>query len=431
MEKPLEVPEMSPVKLVTMTIQIKLPQHFNLKVMAESIAIDSEIIGVKHLYIKKGNYADDPKPGRFKNECTFNINVGDKIINTKLFINGKIVNTGCLSEEHAIISTNIVLKRLQYMEKVVEYELPDSFCGKQIKKFFKDDIRKTFGTLYQLLICYFGMDTDLSPFEPNLTADESFMIFMDIIEDNSNKEDNYNNKLNVPYIRDIMYIYTIISILKCYYPKEELVDYFDEPDFQYLLTVLEDSTDREKGIIKCELPSYLNNTELIVFSPDNVITDLINKGTNCNYCVNRNVLYNIITNMIDTESDKPYSVVYCTYEKSNYPGVIIEYRLISKIVKIIVFNTGKINITATKTHEQVKHAYDFIKNLCSEHFDKLLLTSVYDNKKFEFETSLPDQHYVGHIEGETCYLLRKKSILANPRNVRILYDRGLIGLYKD
>ena len=70
------------------------------------------------------------------------------------------------------------------------------------------------------------------------------------------------------------------------------------------------------------------------------------------------------------------------------------------------------------TNEQVHHAYEFIKKLFCNYFDKLLLESAYENKEQEYEKSLPNQHYVGCFNGNNLYLLRKKNILINPRNVR-------------
>jgi len=406
-----------------MTIDVKVPQNFNLKVIAENLPIDDQVIGIKYLTTKKGNYAEDEKCGRFKNQCTFNINVGEKVVNTKLFNNGKFVNVGCRSKKHAEITTQIVLERLKGMEHVVEYDLPDTFSGKQLKKFFKDDIRKKFGALYQLMVYHFDMSTDLSPFEPGLTADESFARFMEVVEDS-------DDRINTEYISDIMYIYTVISILKCYYKEEELVSRFNEPSYQYLMTVIENGTDRDKSIIRCELPSYLDNTEPIDFVWDDIFVVLINQSTNCNYCVDRKALIKIVNDMIK-ETKEPFNVVACTYYKTNYPGVIIEYQVPDKIVKIIVFNTGKINITSAKTNEQVQYAYEFIKKLCHDHFDDLLLTSAYENKKQEYETSLPDQHYVGCIEGENYYLLQKKNIVSHPRNVRVLHEMKLLNKYID
>ena len=155
---------------------------------------------------------------------------------------------------------------------------------------------------------------------------------------------------------------------------------------------------------------------------------MINHKSNCNYSVNRTSLNDIVSSLI-VDNYEPFNVVDCFYHKTIYPGVIIEYQVPDKTVKMIVFSTGKINITAANTNEQVHHAYEFIKKLCIDYFDKLLLESAYEDKQQEYEHSLPDQHYVGCFNGNKYYLLRKKNILMNPRNVRVLHEMKLLNKY--
>ena len=101
------------------------------------------------------------------------------------------------------------------------------------------------------------------------------------------------------------------------------------------------------------------------------------------------------------------------------------------MVKIILFNTGKINITAARTNEQVQEAYDFINAFCQKHFDHLLLKSEYLNKIKDYENNLPDQFNVGLVKNaegieNQFYLLKKSSITSNPRNLRILKLHGYL-----
>ena len=66
--------------------------------------------------------------------------------------NGKFINAGCRSKEHARITTKIILERIQNMEHEVEYYVSDNFNGKHLKKIFMRDILKKYGSLYRLLI---------------------------------------------------------------------------------------------------------------------------------------------------------------------------------------------------------------------------------------------------------------------------------------
>ena len=56
--------------------------------------------------------------------------------------------------------------------------------------------------------------------------------------------------------------------------------------------------------------------------------------------------------------------------------------------------------------------------------------SEYTNKIKEYEDSLPTKFEVGEVEGQQYYLLKKTSIMSNPRNLRILKKIGLIDKYK-
>lgn len=425
-DKPKSPPPLDPLKLVTMTIDVNINRCLNLKVIAEHIKIDHQITGVKYLSIKKGDYEQDEKEGRFKNQCTFNINVGEKKINTKLFNNGKMVNVGCTDILHAHRATEILLQRIHNMNGVISYEIPLTFSGKRLKKFFKDDIRKKFGDLCQLLVYYLELDMDIEPFNPEYTADESYNVFLDIL----NQDPSYSE--------EIMYLNTVISVLKCYYDETELLDRFGDPEFQYLLAIISNNSYRsntQNGYITYELPSYLNNHEQITYQQDKLSIVLINESTNCGFFINRESLRDILEDMIVDDNDTVNTVKSCTYNKSNYPGVIIEYRTPTnnqqpnKVIKIIIFNTGKINITSARTHQQVVHGYNFIQSICHKFFHKLILSSEYDNRKREYESSLPDQHYIGTINGQQYYLLNKRKITSHPRNTRLLHMHGKLSHY--
>lgn len=407
---PTEPPGLDELNLVTMTIDVNIEMCLNLYVISQYIPIDEQVVGVKYRDVLRGSYSNKQEDKKFKNQCTFSINVGDKLVNTKLFNNGKMVNVGCKKVEHARITAEIILGHITNMHGMVCYSVPNNFDGKKIKKFFKDDIRKKFGKLYQLLMTYFEMDIDYGLFDPCKSADDAFQLFLDYVE---GSEDNTT---------DIMYIYTVINILKSYYPEDKLYDSYNDPEFQYLLAIIQSSTSDDQMYIEHIFPSYLNNHERIAFTGEQVDVVLRNYSTNCGYYVNR---VNLVDLMQHTDG-----VVECKYKKAKYPGVIIVYHTPTKDIKIIVFNTGKINITATRTLEQVKMGYDFINKVCTEHFDKLLLTNEYENKIREYESSLPDSHYVGFYNEQHYWLLNKQKILSHPRNTRILYDLGLIDKYK-
>lgn len=423
---PTEPPALDPLKLVTMTISASVDQCYNLDVIAKYTKLDDVIIGIHYRDIHRGHGTVDieqkeldetdstesTKSGRFKNQCTFAINDGNKIINTKLFNNGKMVNVGCKHPDQAIFTAEQILSHFKGIKGSITYPIPQTLKGKsmkELKKFFKDDLRKKFGDVIPLLVNRLGLSTNLDCFQTNQTSDESFIMFMERCEHDTQ------------FVKDILYIYTIISILKWYFYEQELLIKFPTEAFQTLLTAIIKHTNKSVTNITYNFPANIG--DVCKFNPSTVKTVLINKSTKCGYFINRTELQRIL----DTKSD----IVQCKFDKSKYPGVLAQYRTRDgKIIKIIVFNTGKINITAASTHEQVNEGYEFISHICREYFDELLLKCEYQNKKKEYEDSLPDQQYIGTVNNQSYYILNKTRILSNPRNVRYLHSLGILDKYR-
>jgi len=431
---PTCAPQMTPLKLITMTVNAFMDVNLNLDVVARHTELNDKIVGISYRDIIRGTclksksksrtgtgtkgedsedyYTTNSVSGKFKNQCTFIVNVGEKNINTKIFNNGKMVSVGCKAKEHAEIAANILRETFRNMEGLVIYTIPNDILSNNIKKFFKDDLRKKFGDLIQLLACELELDDfNIEPFSSATPADDAYKLFQ-------------NELANNPTYRiDVMYIYTIITILKCYFAENDLLDKFNTPEFQYLLATVINHTDHEAGEISSKFPSYLNNKELITFDPQSVKISLINESTNCGYYLNRNRLQEL---MIDLPG-----VIKCEYDKNKYPGVITVYRTPTKDVKIILFNTGKINITSTCTQDQVEQAFKFIETVCRDYFTDLILDSEYLNKIKEYEDKLPTQFHVGVINDQQYYLLKKSSITSNPRNVRFLKIKNLLNMYRE
>ena len=106
---PEEAPEMAPLKLITMTVNANINTNLNLDVIARHTVLTDIILGISYRDIVRGicckttknanailnpgtaagagpeYYRTDSTSGKFKNQCTFIINAGDKNINTKVF----------------------------------------------------------------------------------------------------------------------------------------------------------------------------------------------------------------------------------------------------------------------------------------------------------------------------------------------------------
>ena len=419
---PEKIKSLAPLKLVTMTISIATNLYLNLNVIAEHIVLNAQILNVSYRKIKRGKFkyalsGEDIQNDseKFKNQCTFDIDIGEKIINTKIFNNGKIINVGCLDKRHAVLAVDIIMKQIQGLSGHITIPRVNLFTNKNIKKFFKDDLRKKFGAQIQLFACLLDNPVDLAPFDPLLSADEAYLMFASLITEPE-------------YEALIMYLYTVIQILKNYYDEKDLPNQIDRPEFKALLDLITAHTDAEYTV-RAVFPSYVNHDQPLrqEYTPEIV---LLNKSTNSGYFINRTSLEQLLTG-------EPL-IITCKFDKNRYPGVIVEFQASAacdnKLVKIIFFNTGKINITAARTNEQVQEAYDFINTFCQTHFDALLLKSEYINKIKEYESNLPEQFNIGLVKNAEgienhFYLLKKSSILANPRNLRILKLHGYLEKY--
>ena len=128
---PDEAPEMAPLKLITMTVKLNISACLNLDVISRYVKLDDQIIGVSYrdniirgaCASKKGQeekeiecYTSDSISGKFKNQCTFIVDIGEKRINTKVFNNGKLVNVGCKAPEHALTVAEILVKAFKSVE---------------------------------------------------------------------------------------------------------------------------------------------------------------------------------------------------------------------------------------------------------------------------------------------------------------------------
>jgi TATA-box binding protein (TBP) (component of TFIID and TFIIIB) len=400
---PETAPKIAPLKLVTMTIRVNLNSYLNLGVIAETIKLSDTIRSISYKNIKRVYGSSEQitrsdQSERFKNQCTLDINIGDKIVNTKIFNNGKVINVGCLAVEHATKAVQIIIDHIWNNSHQMVYQLYSITDFSNPRKFFKDEIRKKYGSLIQLLIMELGMDTDMGMFDPFLTSEQAFPLFLD-------------------NVKDIMYVYTIISVLKNYYDETTMLTSFSSLPLQRLLASLE----LKDSKISADLPVHIHGPALYP-GVDDLHIELINKSTNSGYYINRNALQELLLSCPEINSVE--------YDKNRYPGVIVEHLHDNKITKVIFFNTGKINITAAHTHEQIDEVYSFIERICCVHFDDLLLKSEYQNKIKEYEDSLPDKFEIGDIEGQQYFLIKKLCVLSNPRNLKLLKKIGVLDKYK-
>lgn len=419
-----KIPTVAPVPdvpvLVTMTVKSMLPKNFNLDVVSRYVNIgESSITSIKYRDIKRDEtcleitepvnfLGNGVNSGRFKNQCTFVIDVRDKMINTKLFNNGQIVNVGCKKVDHAKMTIDTLLKELCNLKGSIEYVIPTSLKQCNMKKFFKDELKKDYYPLFVLLEAHEAVEAterlDLTPFEKDI--EQGFAAFCE-------------NVKNPEYEKKIMYYYTICNILKWYFPKKDLLDSLAPSGAGWSIVKMVFSyTEYENNRIVGIFPAYVGDMP----AAGELIISLINKTTQCGYYLDRVVLYKLLYTHPQ--------IVKVSAHTDEYPGVTADLQTPEKIISIVFFNTGKINITAANSEAQIATAYEFICKFCVENFKDLLLTNEYICKRKEYEDNLPDIYPHGQYGDVNVYMLKKRKILSNPRNVKLLRDLGMLDYYR-
>ena len=435
MNIPKIAPEASPLKFVTMTVCNSLDAFINLWVLAKHYQLpvlkegEEGIVGIKFEDIirgkiklkkkKKKRTNDTAKSKRFtdfKHQCTLIIHCLGKDINVKVFNNGRMVCTGCNNVKQADVAAKIISEALCDLQGELSYGIPVKFTSSNLKKTHKHDILE-FSTAIELISHELNMNLNIELFNPSLSKSDSFQLFTDELEEDDQFE------------QDLCYILTLLSILKTYYGKEYVHHAESLKDFGELFDMLiEHTSDNE---ITMPFLSYLNNKVSIKTSPERVQTSMINHTMSCNYSLNRVRLSEIL--------DSDPRIKFVNYNKESYSGVKAYYKcrvdLMEKknnTITIIFFSSGKINITAARTFRQSDEVYIYIKELCNDKFDELIMKSAYRTRKKEIENSMPDTFYIGDQEGNGCeyLLLKKAAILRNPRNVNLLKNTfGLLEKY--
>lgn len=412
---PTEAPEPTPVTLVTMTVVFELKHFINLKLVSEYIEIDDQIVGVKYentvegtgFKPKKANKNKVKKSNDFKNQCTLNINAGGKILNVKLFNNGKLVFTGCTDIEQIKIATDILTDRLLNLHGELTYDIPDSFRFYSTRDIFKKEIVK-YRVLIHSLVHKLNIDVDTEAFNPALDDKEAYSLFME----NSDKIDNVESE-------NILILLQIVNIIKSYYNDDEICSWKDFPEFvENLLTLI----DFDQRKIIGDFPSYLGNDTKITAAYENITISNILKRMSCNFSLNREMVFRLLQDCSN--------ISHVEFDEDRYSGVVAKFQTTTGIITIIFFNSGKINITAATSDQQIDEAHQFVSDFCKANFSQILMVSDYLNKKRAETDSMPDRFEICEHEGVSYILLKKDNILKNPRNVLLLRKFGLIENYE-
>jgi TATA-box binding protein (TBP) (component of TFIID and TFIIIB) len=128
---------------------------------------------------------------------------------------------------------------------------------------------------------------------------------------------------------------------------------------------------------------YASNPSSLSFSKINKFKiNMINSNFSLGFNINRSVLHVLLSK----------NNIICSYDPLAHSGIIIKYldKNTGKIISILVFSSGKIVITGSRSCKQIKMAYDFINTFILKNYSAVVeydFTSLIDAylEKIELE----------------------------------------------
>ena len=116
--------------------------------------------------------------------------------------------------------------------------------------------------------------------------------------------------------------------------------------------------------------------ETLIFNEVDSETVLINSNFNCNFYINRDVLFEIL--------HKKYNI-QCVYEQCSYPGIQCKYILNNVEISYMIFRTGSVLIVGKCSEPDIRMIYEFVKNILIteyEHINQITpVTDIVKTKK--------------------------------------------------
>lgn len=314
-------------KLYTITAICDLGTKLDIRKVVEVFPIEyNNIISIKYRNIRKRikNWTTKGKDTKdFYNQCTLEVRAtGDKVVNVKIFNNGKLQMTGCKNENDiTIVCLKIVYLLNKYqcdcrdIEKINNIKLIGKMISNNVKgidKFYNDDIR----------------------------------IFIKNISRLSRK-----NKENL-----------IISIGN-YHKDNNRINLFKYANLIYS-SDLDDITNLNIKKLEKKYQKIEDRREKIHISVQSIKIGMINTGFDALCTINRSKLCEVLRYKYNK---------YATFDPLLHVGVNMVYYIDnddtdkSKKVDILIFSTGRILIIA-KSRKYIQKGYDFINGVIHKHY---------------------------------------------------------------
>lgn len=449
-----DIPEFSPLKLIIITCKTHLNCNLNLKLMAKKLVLNQLVIGKKLLNVieegiiktksKTTHSRKNAKPLRkmsrkdFSNQCTIIVksNNSDRNINLKIFGNGKIVITGCLSKEEGKFAVLALKERTQNLEDIYQI-VPNSH--------FYDHFNNIASYLKYMGKNYLAFLKIFSLFDINVDLRLDLILnkkFVKTYPDNDIEECDpiKQGVLKCDTVADsdkFIRMIQIFNICHLYFPNEIFIDKLDQPEDPLHLLI--------KNLFELK-PAILPLT----FDKENFNKDFDVTIENYNTMFNSGFQNNreIFTQILNDKYKTTGLISSAKFEPSNYQGINVKYisrvlctpqcispgkkknsKCSCKKISFLIFQEGNIIITGGRSWDQLMDGYKVITDILKEEYHNIMVKK--STRQLNHTNDLPSQ-IIKHSTTtgtKTIYINKKTQITENPRNVFLLKKLGLLDKY--
>jgi TATA-box binding protein (TBP) (component of TFIID and TFIIIB) len=467
-KKQVPAPKPTDLKLIIITCKTTLNSNINLEIIARQLKLDDEIKGKKLLGIvnegliktKPKNYRINNKkkkrkrksdnPGRedFSNQCTVLVkpNNFDKMLNLKIFGNGKIVITGGLLVEHSKSAVDIAKGKIAILEDdyqiCMQTKLSDHF--QNVHNYIKY-ITKNY-LIFLKLFSLYGINLNL---KLDLVLNKKLTTKYQLIDPISQQliEKNLKDCLLEDLVRDQIIIGGSNEEVENYSRMIQVFNichlYFTNA---YFLTLLNDQNSFVHELIynlynfkKMRLPVTFEKEGLL--SDHQVTIQNYNTMYDCGFHLDREAF----TRILDSKYKSIISSV--RFEPTKYQGINAKYvsrikcrnecqslgkkktsKCPCKEISFLIFQEGKVIITGGRSWEQINDGYQIITNIMKDEYPSIVIQhQIRDSNK---NKNLPPQIIKQAADDQKfVYLNKTLQIIENPRNYYLLKQLGILDKY--
>jgi len=442
--QPQEVkgPNISPLKLIIVTLKTSLGSYLNLDMIAKKLPLDHEIIGKKLVGVveegaiksrtrattrerKQGKSRDrkDRKDRKdFSNQCTIIVHPKGfaKPLNLKVFGNGKIVVTGGTTIDDGRVAVELFRKKIRCLSG--DYSVsPDQSIG----DLFKDTtsyvkyMQKNY-LVFLKLFSLFQINIDLKLdliLNKKIHVEKTF-------GSNNIIESSHNNRLFDGHITDMVRLVQIYNICHMYLPNDVLLKQLEN-----LHSYEVDLVKKLYGGAGVTLPVSLN---LDAFdSKLEISIENYNTMFSVGFQNDREKFTKILNEKYKTKN----IISSAKFEPSNYQGINAKY--ISRVhcrsdchsktncqckeISFLIFQEGSVIITGGRSWTQMEDGYRVICDIVRQEYHNIYVAP--------HEVSKAEHLVPAFVESGHIFLNKKSQILENPRSYYLLKKMGLLEKY--